>query len=389
MSRDKLVKEFMKDYEMGLKDDERFIYLFATIRVGIDYKRINYKTGYDIINEYVKTGKLKIKSETILHLLEEGGDVTDSRIDEALSKIKKSSTKQPKKTAVKDMIIPKGLSALERKSFIENYDINKRQDEITKKLKEEAPAKIAKIMIDVDKALASGEINQKEYERIKAGLEGTYGTENELIKLRKERERTSNLNTDRGIEIKKRLNAFNDKYPYGGYKQGDYFDVTNALNAFKYDEAEKALDKLIDSMKDFSYKKPTVQPPKKPEPESESESEPEPPKKPKPKSEPVKKVKKAKSIPKPPPPPPPKKSKYTGPEYREETIKKKGYSSILQGKSDIVYDKDEEKDKIESLIKIPKGLAPKLKKTLKKSVIEEMKKKIKIEGSGIHLDYSD
>jgi hypothetical protein len=87
------------------------------------------------------------------------------------------------------------------------------------------------------------------------------------------------------------------------------------------------------------------------------------------------------------PEPKPKKSKYSGIAYRENTIKKKGYSTILQGKSDAVWDGKE--DVVDTIMKIPDGLAPKIKKVLKSHIKQEIDDKLKIGGSGIELDYSD
>lgn len=140
-------------------------------------------------------------------------------------------------------------------------------------------------------------------------------------------------------------------------------------NGFKY------IDEQTELMKKSSTKHPEPpKPPPKPKPKPKAKPKPHPP----PESESESESK---------PEPIVKKSKYTGKAYRENTLKKKGYATILQGKSDII--RDDGKSEVKTVMRMPEDLAPKLKKIVKTQIKKEIDDKLGTSGSGIHLDLSD
>jgi hypothetical protein len=82
---DKLVEEFRDIYESKYKDDEKykfhnvssFIHLFSVICSAIDNGQIKYKSGREIIKEYIDKDKLSNSNVNKLHLIEEGGIVNE------------------------------------------------------------------------------------------------------------------------------------------------------------------------------------------------------------------------------------------------------------------------------------------------------------------------
>lgn len=232
--------------------------------------------------------------------------------------------------------------------------MNDREALIVKVKTIEAQPIIKKLIEDLDKALKNGEITKKEYDDMKEGTIKTRGTDHLHIKrLQKENANKQEKYSDRIMKINIALQNYTGSNPKN-FNQSLYNEINKLKSEYNIDEAEKKLKELIKEPKKINIKRGNKAKMENEKAIKDRELELE-------------------------------KEHYNVLKTQDKLRIEKDVGEIMKGKSELI--KKGKKMSVETELDIKKGLQKKVKNALRKSIIDEIDKKLI--GSGLYDSSSD
>ncbi len=282
---------------------------------------------------------------------------------EALMNVKKEEpreTKSPKKELSEIEELEDKINILteklknEKSTTKQNKLMNDREALIVKVKTIEAQPIIKKLIEDLDKALKNGEITKKEYDDMKEGTIKTRGTDHLHIKrLQKENANKQEKYSDRIMKINIALQNYTGSNPKN-FNQSLYNEINKLKSEYNIDEAEKKLKELIKEPKKINIKRGNKAKMENEKAIKDRELELE-------------------------------KEHYNVLKTQDKLRIEKDVGEIMKGKSELI--KKGKKMSVETELDIKKGLQKKVKNALRKSIIDEIDKKLI--GSGLYDSSSD